>query len=153
MFNARLRDEVLDTELFSSLAAAELILAEWLEATTRDAAAGSLRGGLAAGGGSGRRREGATGAPPEPPFRSPYSSLRGAYRPPTLSEGALSNAAGHPIYAMKRADSGSRATTWIGGQAHCQTLMPGVRENRIRPRVPSTPTRGQASAIRARSAP
>jgi hypothetical protein len=30
-FNARLRDEVLDTELFSSLAEAKLILAEWLE--------------------------------------------------------------------------------------------------------------------------
>jgi hypothetical protein len=31
-FNARLRDEVLDTELISSLAEAKLILAEWLEA-------------------------------------------------------------------------------------------------------------------------
>ena len=30
-FNARFRDEVLDTELFSSLAEAKLILAEWLE--------------------------------------------------------------------------------------------------------------------------
>ena len=30
-FIARLRDEVLDTELFSSLAEAKLILAEWLE--------------------------------------------------------------------------------------------------------------------------
>ena len=30
-FNARLREEVLDTELFSSLAEAKLILAEWLE--------------------------------------------------------------------------------------------------------------------------
>jgi putative transposase len=30
-FKARLRDELLDTELFSSLAEAKLILAEWLE--------------------------------------------------------------------------------------------------------------------------
>jgi hypothetical protein len=30
-FNARLREEVLDTEAFSSLAEAKLILAEWLE--------------------------------------------------------------------------------------------------------------------------
>ena len=45
--------------------------------------------------------------------------------------------------------AGSRSTTWIGGHAHCQTLMPGVRENRIRPRVPSTATRGQARSARA----
>jgi hypothetical protein len=54
----------------------------------------------------------------------------------------------------KRSGSaGSRSTTWIGVQAHCQTLMPGMRENWICPRVPSTATRGQDSATRARSAP
>src|SRR5262245_64863696 len=49
--------------------------------------------------------------------------------------------------------AGSRSTTWIGVQAHCQTLMPGVRENWICPRVPSTETRGQDSAVRVRSTP
>lgn len=49
--------------------------------------------------------------------------------------------------------AGSRSTTWTGVQAHCQTLMPGVRENWICPRVPSTATRGQDSAVRGRSAP
>jgi hypothetical protein len=54
----------------------------------------------------------------------------------------------------KRSGStGSRSTTCTGGQAHCQTLMPGVRVNRICPRVPSTATRGQDSAMRARPAP
>jgi len=54
----------------------------------------------------------------------------------------------------KRSGSaGSRSTTWIGGQAHCQTLLPGVRENWISPRVPSTATRGQDSAMRSRSTP
>ena len=49
--------------------------------------------------------------------------------------------------------AGSRSTTWTGAHAHCHTLMPGVRENRISPRVPSTATRGQDSAMRARSNP
>ena len=54
----------------------------------------------------------------------------------------------------KRSGSaGSRATTWIGGQAHCHTLMPAGRENWIGPRVPSRATRGQASAMFGRSAP
>ncbi len=41
----------------------------------------------------------------------------------------------------------------LGAQAHCQTLTPGVRENEIGPRVPSTATRGQAAAMAARSVP
>jgi hypothetical protein len=41
-FNARLRDEVLDTELFSSLAEAKLILAEWLEGYNSSHAHSSL---------------------------------------------------------------------------------------------------------------
>jgi hypothetical protein len=49
--------------------------------------------------------------------------------------------------------AGSRSTTWVGVQAHGQTLMPGVRENWICPRVHSTATRGQDSAMRARSGP
>ena len=54
----------------------------------------------------------------------------------------------------KRSGSaGSRSTTRIGGHAHCHTLMPGVRENRICPRVPSTATCGHDAAMRARSAP
>src|SRR5215208_4192681 len=80
-FNARLRDEVLDTELFSSLAEAKLILAEWLEGYNSShphSSLGMLCRRLASrrpGGrrrGSGRRREGATGAPPDAPLRSPY---------------------------------------------------------------------------------
>lgn len=54
----------------------------------------------------------------------------------------------------KRSDPcGSRSTTWIGSHAHCQTLMPGSRENWICPRVPSRPTLGQAPATRPRRAP
>jgi hypothetical protein len=38
-------------------------------------------------------------------------------------------------------------------EAHCQTPMPNVRENRICPRVPSAATRGHDAAVRARSTP
>ena len=48
--------------------------------------------------------------------------------------------------------AGSRSTTWTGAQAHCQTLMPGMRKNWISPRVPSTDTRDQAPAMGARFA-
>ncbi len=36
-----------------------------------------------------------------------------------------------PVWRTRKRSgcAGSRSTTWIGGQAHCQTLMPGVREN------------------------
>jgi hypothetical protein len=50
-------------------------------------------------------------------------------------------------------EAGSRSATWMGGQAHCQTLMLGWRENRIGPRLPSTVTRGQDPAMQARSVP
>ena len=54
----------------------------------------------------------------------------------------------------KRSGSaGSRSTTWIGAPAHCQTLMPGMRENWICPRVPSTAIRDHDSTMRARSTP
>ncbi len=54
----------------------------------------------------------------------------------------------------KRSGSaGSRSTTWIGAQAHCQTQMPGMRENLIRPRVPSTAMWGQDPAMLSRSTP
>lgn len=49
--------------------------------------------------------------------------------------------------------AGSRSTTWTGGQAHCQTPIPGTRQNRMRPRAPSTSTSGQAADTRARSVP
>jgi hypothetical protein len=44
--------------------------------------------------------------------------------------------------------AGSRSTTRIGGQAHCQTLMPGVREKWIGPRLPSTATRPRCGDAR-----
>ncbi|WP_165959488.1 hypothetical protein [Nonomuraea longispora] len=43
--------------------------------------------------------------------------------------------------------AGSRSTTWIGGHAHGRTPMPGTREKPIRPRVPSTATRGQIELL------
>jgi hypothetical protein len=77
-FNARLREAVPDRELCSSLAEASLILAEWLEGynpSHPDSSLGMLplAGSRRPGGrnwGSGMRREGATGAPPDAPLRS-----------------------------------------------------------------------------------
>lgn len=47
----------------------------------------------------------------------------------------------------------SRSTTWIGDQAHCHTLFPGGRENRIVAAGTSTAVRGHDSATAARFVP
>lgn len=69
--------------------------------------------------------------------------------------GSRTSVLSQPVWRIRKRSgrAGSRSTTWTGVQAHCHTLMPGVRENWICPRVPSTATRGQDSAVRARSAP
>ena len=79
----------------------------------------------------------------------------GIHRPSDRTS-AVVDASSQGARIRKRSGAaGSRSATWTGGHAHCQTLMPGVRENRIGPRVPSTATRDQdprAVRIRSRSA-